>query len=200
MVAECVVGGTTTAYYTLRALGYDCAGLVSSSLPSGNHHIKEEIISQALLKHKPSDNPLSHIGDPMQVVAAGLSIAAVEKNIPVTLAGGTQMIAVKALVDRLSDNIDLVISPSPWVMNDKSANFTKLLELVSPNTKVEYCKEPYSDTLGLAVKELSLKACAREITLVEIISQYDQGHVKEGVGMGALLNLLSLNEELNQRK
>ena len=37
----------------------------------------------------------------MQIVAAGLSIAAQEKKIPVTLAGGTQMIAVKALIDRL---------------------------------------------------------------------------------------------------
>lgn len=192
IIAECVVGGTTTAYYTLRALGYDCKGLISSSIPSGNHEIKEKIVSEALRKREPSDNPLSCIGDPMQVVSAGLSIAAEEKNIPVTLAGGTQMIAVKALVDKLSGNSSLTISPSPWIMNDKSANFTKLLQLVSASTRVEYCKEPSSATLGLAVKELSKKACEKEITLEEIISQYDQGHVKEGVGMGALLNLVSL--------
>lgn len=192
IIAECVVGGTTTAYYTLRALGCDCQGLISSSIPSGNHNLKEELVSQALAKKKASDNPLSFAADPMQIVAAGLSIAAREKNIPVTLAGGTQMIAVKALIDRFSE-LDLSISPSPWVMNDKSANFSKLLELVSPTTRVGICNKPYSATLGLSVKDLSKKACDKEISLEEIISQYDEGHVKEGLGMGALIHQVQMH-------
>jgi len=191
IIAECVVGGTTTAYFTLRSFGYDCQGLISSSIPSGNHDLKEEIIPQALTNAKFDDNPLSHAGDPMQIVAAALSIAAAEKNIPVTLAGGTQMIAVKALVDRFAEARDITISPSPWVVSDKSGSFTNLLERVSPVTQVQVSTEIYSEALDSEVKKLSKLSCAEELALEDVIREYDKGHVKEGVGMGALLNLLS---------
>ena len=51
--------------------------------------------------------------------------------------------------------------------------------------------------LDTEIKQLSRLACSREISFEEICSQYNQGHVKEGVGMGALL--LRMINQSNQK-
>ena len=121
MISECVVGGTTTALSLLTGLGIDAAGKVNSSHPSCNHAQKWEIVHKGLQRtglgsEEVKDNPKSKIqnpklidpfrlvaavGDPMQIVAAGMAIAAAQ-NCGVLLAGGTQMLAVYALARALS--------------------------------------------------------------------------------------------------
>lgn len=199
VVAECVVGGTTTALGLLRALGYECQGMISSSIPQGNHELKNKIIHQGLIASSSRhDNPLAAVaalGDPMQAFAAGLALEANARKQSVSLAGGSQMLAVHALIDKLGEHESIVLEPSPWVVNDNSARFMDLQRRVAPGAKLrvfDLSQKLLLSDLDAEIKKLSFNACEREIGLEEICAQYDQGHVKEGVGMGALLSHVSL--------
>ncbi|NEP01412.1 MAG: TIGR00303 family protein [Symploca sp. SIO2E9] len=115
ILSECVVGGTTTALSVLTGLGIDAAGKVNSSHPRCNHAQKWEVVQRGLkraglwdlqLKSQvlpPKFNPLqlvAAVGDPMQIVAAAMTITA-SRSCGVLLAGGTQMLAVYALAQAL---------------------------------------------------------------------------------------------------
>lgn len=187
VIGECVVAGTTTALGLLTALGFDLPNMVSSSLPNGNHELKAKLVQAGLAKAlaredfsftKVKSNPLlavSAMGDPMQAFVAGMAIAALRLGRQILLAGGSQMIAVAALIEQIisAQNIDtkpadyISVATSPWIVNDKSAQTAKLRELVCPNISV------LSPNLGDYTNQ--------------VFKTYDQGHVKEGVGMGGLL-------------
>ncbi len=188
VIAECVVGGTTTAQGLLRALGYNVSGLMSSSIPNGNHSLKADLVErgyQAALKRLDfspelvEKNPLlaiSAMGDPMQAVVAGMAIECIESGIEFTLAGGSQMIAIASLVEKLlviarseATKQSITVTTTPWVMNDKSARIQDLLALCCKRTKLSA-----ATSIPDELKELPLAA-------------YGQGHVKEGVGAGALI-------------
>ena len=192
IIAECVVGGTTTALGLLTALGYDCLDMVSSSFPNGNHALKREIIEQGLSRRneaktgvKTDDglSALAAMGDPSQALIAGLVQGSKQE---VTLAGGTQMLAIAALIKRLGKEAQFSISPSPWVIKDQSAKFFELHQLVCPEIEIKNLELKACQSLELEdkVKELS------GLELKDIFARYDEGHVKEGVGMGALLTRL----------
>jgi len=203
IIAECVVGGTTTALGLLTGLGYKCFDWVSSSIPEGNHALKKQIILEGLNQLKPhqkkliTQNPLfaiSAFGDAMQAFTSGLAIMASNKNIKTTLAGGSQMLAIKSLIDRLATKVNITLAPSPWVVNDKSANYQKLINLCVPGTTYQVfdlSQKLSNPLLDHEVRLLSKNSCARELSLEEIFSQYNQGHVKEGIGIGGLLNAVS---------
>ncbi|MBT6844106.1 MAG: TIGR00303 family protein [Candidatus Melainabacteria bacterium] len=189
IIAECVVGGTTTALGLLSAMGYDCAGMVSSSFPNGNHALKREIIEQGLANRPASSNKdaiqdLAAMGDPSQALIAGLVQGSKQE---VTLAGGTQMLAIAALIKSLGKKAQFSISPSPWVIKDQSAKFFELHQLVCPEIEIKSqgLKACQSLELEDKVKELS------GLELKDIFARYNEGHVKEGVGMGALLTELN---------
>ena len=222
--AECVVGGTTTAQGLLRALGYKVTGLMSSSIPEGNHSLKHDLVEkgyQAALAREDfspelvTKNPLlaiSAMGDPMQAVVAGMVVACLEQGIDFKLAGGSQMIAIASLVEAIvkrhckergsttKQSTTLVIASvaqqstlmdrcaasrlamtginiitTPWVMNDKSARIQDLLKLCTKHSSL-------SSATGVPTElaDLALEA-------------YDLGHVKEGVGAGALMHLIQTN-------
>lgn len=186
IIAECVVAGTTTAQALLKALGYEVSQMLSSSLPKANHKLKQEIIEsayQALLRREPDfpeqvkKQPLlavSAMGDPMQALVAGMAISCLEQGYKCILAGGSQMIAVAALIEKLCplNPIDLEVSTSHWVMQDPDAQIEKLFELCCKRSQLSWSHE-VPKVLG----DLDLAA-------------YDQGHVKEGVGAGALMKLI----------
>lgn len=206
VIGECVVGGTTTALGLLQALNYDCLGMVSSSIPEGNHGLKAKLIkegySNALLRddYDPSlvkQNPLlavSAMGDPMQAVVAGIVSTVTQQDTPVMLAGGSQMLAVASLVESLFEaGVDndliieqlcgkdkpclselLAVATTPWVVRDKSAQTVRLAEHVCKQVPLIY---PDFD----ASKN-------------EILASYEQGHVKEGVGAGALISAAHLSQ------
>jgi uncharacterized protein (TIGR00303 family) len=100
LLAECVVGGTTTAQALLTGLGIDAAGQINSSHPICNHRQKAAVVQQGLgqttlTMEAAQAQPLSlvaAVGDPMQPVVAGMAMAA-SRTKPVMLAGGTQMLA-----------------------------------------------------------------------------------------------------------
>ena len=109
----------------------------------------------------------------MQIVAAGMAIAASQK-IGVMLAGGTQMLAVYALIQALEksqtltvDWSQIVVGTTRWVCEDVSGDCVGLAELLTPvplmATTLNFARSPYPQ-----------------------LQVYEQGFVKEGVGAGGL--------------
>lgn len=142
VVGESVPAGTTTALALMLALGLPAAGRVSSSFARAPHDLKLRVAQRALARSGlslPAGDPLAAaeaVGDPMQPVVAGIAYAALAR-VPVVLAGGTMMVAVAALLDRLLwregrrlDQLPLAIATTPWVVEDPQADFVGLLATV----------------------------------------------------------------------
>ncbi len=210
IIAECLVGGTTTALGLITGLGYKCFDMISSSFPDGNHDLKKKLISKGLERvlldekdftAKVKAEPLvasAALGDALQPFITGMAANAIKQQIPLMLAGGTQMLAIKTLIDAKLKNHKadelITIATTPWIVNDSSANFNKLLNLVSPQTKVQIPDTEHvlaNQKLNAEVKRLSKENLNQELSLKGILELYKQGHVKEGVGLGAMLNLIS---------
>ena len=178
ILGECVVGGTTTALAVLSALGIKAEGKVNSSHPICNHRQKLAIVKQGLdsaqLSHNSEINPfkiVSAVGDPMQIFVAAMALSA-SRQVGVMLAGGTQMLAVFALIKALhriyypqANLNEIVIGTTRWVAEDKTG-----------------------DTIGLASIICDVPVCATQVNFSYSryygLQAYEQGYVKEGVGAG----------------
>ncbi len=170
VLGECVPGGTTTALCLLRALGYDAA--VSSSFVNNPVPIKEEVCRQALgritgRKYTPLDL-VRALGDPMMPVAAGI---AKTYTGTLVLAGGTQMLAVSALIRALGQPLPPVVTTS-YVRDDPTANVQDLARKIG--ARVTYVDPGFGD-LGHAG-----------------LARYCIGEVKEGMGAGGAMYLAHL--------
>jgi uncharacterized protein (TIGR00303 family) len=174
VVGESIPGGTTTALSVLLAMGVDAKGKVSSSMPMNPHELKiktaQEALKAANIKEGQfCDDPVaavSAVGDPMQPAAAGLIVGAA-KNVPVIMAGGTQMAAVLAVVAGLNKDIldNVAIGTTRWIVNDKT-----------------------SDIRGLVSKIADVPVLAADLDFSQSqfdgLKAYEAGVVKEGVGCG----------------
>ncbi|MGI0481158.1 nicotinate mononucleotide-dependent phosphoribosyltransferase CobT [Geminocystis sp. CENA526] len=176
ILSECVVGGTTTALALLTALGKQADGKVNSSHPICNHQQKWEIVQQGLANANLSIESdaleiISAIGDPMQIVVASMAISA-SKQTGVMLAGGTQMLAVFALIQALNQQYDykanldnIIIGTTRWVAEDTTG-----------------------DTIGLSKIIGNIPLCATDLNFslsrYPSLQVFEQGFVKEGVGAG----------------
>ena len=186
IVSECVVAGTTTAQALLTGLGYPALGKVNSSHPSCNHGQKQQIVQSGLQRWQADPQAQSSvpfalvaaIGDPMQIAAAGVALGA-SANAGVLLAGGSQMMAVYALIQALwrsemttqpgstppgvrMENI--VVGTTRWVLEDASSDTVGLAELIQVpllNTQLSFANSRF-----------------------EQLRRFEQGYVKEGVGAG----------------
>ena len=188
IIGECVVGGTTTALALLIALGIDARGMVSSSHVSCNHSQKWSIVRDGLVNANLSNvlrDPLAlvaAIGDPMQAVVAGMAIAA-SRRVGVMLAGGTQMLAVYALIKEIS--LDSNVS-------------ARLSQIVVGTTRF-VAEDPTGNTINLAkaIDGVSLLATDLNFSVSRYpgFRAYSSGYVKEGVGAGgcAIATHLQLN-------
>lgn len=188
IISECVVGGTTTALSTLTGLGIAAAGKVNSSHPSCNHAQKWQVVQQGLQKIPKDIKPLqlvAAVGDPMQIVAAGMAIAASRES-GVLLAGGTQMLAVYALAQALAKQhslewqpTEIVVGTTRWVAEDITG-----------------------DTAGLAEEIGSVTLLASSLSFATSrypqLQAYEQGYVKEGVGAGGCAIAAHLYQNWNQ--
>jgi uncharacterized protein (TIGR00303 family) len=174
IIGECVVGGTTTALSLLTGLGLEAIGKVNSSHPVCNHQQKWAIVQQGLARLTLPLSPLAlvaAIGDPMQIVVAGMAIAA-SRTTGVLLAGGTQMLAVAALIQAIGLEHDLelnsaqiVVGTTAWVAGDRSGDTAALARLIPHipliSTNLSFAPSRYPQ-----------------------LQVYERGFVKEGVGAG----------------
>jgi uncharacterized protein (TIGR00303 family) len=133
VLGESVPGGTTTALAVLLALGYAAEGRVSGSQAGNGHALKTRVARRALhvAGCAPGDgraDPLmavSKLGDPMQPLAAGAVLGATQAGCDVLLAGGSQMLAVAALLQALHGTTALervAIGTTRWVVEDPAAD------------------------------------------------------------------------------
>lgn len=184
VIAECVPGGTTTALGVLKLLGYEADRMLSSSLPVCGHDARLELVNTGIAAAVANGlllDPLAVIaavGDPMQPFAAGLSVGAGKK--PVLLAGGSQMLAVYAIVDRLKRSYNataydgaaarrIAVATTKWVAFDPTANCSALAQLLGAPLLASCPDFKKSSHRGLQA--------------------YEEGNVKEGVGAGGALAL-----------
>ncbi|MGC1393380.1 MAG: TIGR00303 family protein [Coleofasciculaceae cyanobacterium] len=188
IISECVVGGTTTALSVLTGLGIAATGKVNSSHPSCNHAQKWQVVQQGLQKIEENIKPLelvAAVGDPMQVVAAGMAISASRRS-GVLLAGGTQMLAVYALAQALvkQHNLEwqpteIVVGTTRWVAEDMTGDTVGLAEEIGSVTLL-------SSLLSFATSRYPQ------------LQAYEQGYVKEGVGAGGCAIAAHLYQNWNQ--
>jgi uncharacterized protein (TIGR00303 family) len=212
IIGECVVGGTTTALSLLTGLGIAASGKVNSSHPTCNHAQKWEIV-QAGLKHAglgtressqfltlTSHSPLptsssidplklvAAVGDPMQIVAAGMAISA-SRSSGVLLAGGTQMLAVYALARALAQlDAQAALTAMPSTATADPYSLAWQPERVVVGTTCWVAEDPTGDTVGLARDIGSIPLLATGLSFATSrypqLQAYERGYVKEGVGAG----------------
>jgi uncharacterized protein (TIGR00303 family) len=177
VVGESVPGGTTTALAVLLALGYAAEGRVSGSQADNAHELKTRVARSALqaahLTHRRGRaDPLTAVravGDPMQPLAAGIAIGATDAGCDVMLAGGSQMLAVAALIEALQGPAALeriAIGTTRWIIQDPDADVTGLAQEIAPDLPVLAANLDFSRS-----RHAGLRA-------------YEQRLVKEGVGAG----------------
>lgn len=189
ILGECVVGGTTTALALLTGLGFSAEGKVGSSHVTCNHQQKQAIVAQGLDRWrqrqplgKTVPDPLdlvAAIGDPMQVVAAGMLLAA-SCHSGVLLAGGTQMLAVCALARAVAKRYSL-----PWQPEQIVVGTTRWV-----------AEDPTCDTVGLAKLIGDIPLIATQLSFATSryasLRKYEAGYVKEGVAAGGCAIAASL--------
>ncbi|AFZ44575.1 Nicotinate-nucleotide-dimethylbenzimidazolephosp horibosyltransferase [Halothece sp. PCC 7418] len=178
IIGECVVGGTTTALGLLTGLRIAAANKVNSSHPHCNHRQKWEIVQAGLgrtdwyFQQTPVDpfGVVAAVGDPMQAVVAGMALSA-SREVGVLLAGGTQMLAIYALMQRL--------------LREGSRG---KLEQVAVGTTRWVTEDLTGDTVGLANTLEDVPLLATGLSFAESrypqLNAYEDGYVKEGVAAG----------------
>ncbi len=190
VLAECVPGGTTTALAVLTGLGLPVKELVSGSALHPPMALKQALVTQGLAHldlHRSIDagTLLAAVGDPFQALATGLLTGLIDGDQPVLLAGGSQMAAVLALalqavpVHRRQHLCDRVLlGTTAWLASeslDASAGASSLATLL------RNLEQHFSVSVQAYAADLRFSA-SRHARLRD----FEQGHVKEGVGAGGL--------------
>ncbi|HYW20048.1 MAG TPA: TIGR00303 family protein [Nodularia sp. (in: cyanobacteria)] len=196
ILGECVVGGTTTALGILTGLGIDAEGKVNSSHPVCNHTQKWAVVQAGLEKMRSTGGKLldpleivAAVGDPMQVVVAGMAIAA-SRSCGVMLAGGTQMLAVYALMSAIADAYSLswqpaevVVGTTRWVAEDPTGSTIDL-----------------ALGLGKTIPPLLATQLSFANSRYPQLQAYEQGFVKEGIGAGSACIAAHLSQNWQQHQ
>ena len=182
VVGESMPGGTTTAMAIMETLGYRARGRVSGAGPVNPHGLKLKVYEEGLrasgLRVPANDvfEAVDSLGDPLHVSIAGFVAGALEAGSAVMLGGGTQMCSVLAILRRLGVDLEgkVILATTRWLAEDKSSDIMGLVKEVQPSVPV-------------AVADLDFgKAPYRGLRM------YEEGYVKEGVGMGGLLALAAV--------
>jgi len=176
VVGETIPGGTTTALATLRALGEDVIESTSSSLPENPLDLKTRVVDAAFessdldpgqAAHNP-ERAVRFVGDPVLAVAAGITAGALESGTEVVLGGGTQLLAVAALVRHAGVPRRTTLATTRYLADDV------------PDL------ERAADALGLDRRVSDPGFDADE---AGPLSAYAEGVAKEGAAMGGALAL-----------
>ncbi|MDS0475862.1 nicotinate mononucleotide-dependent phosphoribosyltransferase CobT [Natrinema sp. 1APR25-10V2] len=176
LIGETVPGGTTTALGVLTALGEPSG--VSSSLPENPIERKRRVVDEALaasdLEAGDCDGApleaIAAVGDPVQPTVAGIATGALEAGTDVTLAGGTQMVAVAAALRHAGVDEPLSIATTSFVADEQGDRLAEACERFDCDLTVT---DPGFD--------------GRDHVAME---RYCAGEAKEGVAMGGALSLV----------
>jgi uncharacterized protein (TIGR00303 family) len=174
-VAETIPGGTTTALGVLTALGEERG--VSSSLPDNPLDQKHEVVAEALDASGLEPGDAAHdprlavrrVGDPVLASAAGFVVGAARTGTEITLAGGTQMVAVAALARHAGLETPLSLATTQFIADDESADIRGAVPDFDLDLTVTDPGFGDSDHPSMA--------------------RFAAGEAKEGVGMGGALAL-----------
>jgi NaMN:DMB phosphoribosyltransferase len=172
----------------LCGLGVEAQGLVSGSLRRPAHGLKRTLVEQGAqraglaLGDQAGNDPLAvaaALGDPMQPLAAALLLEAALSDVPVMLAGGSQMAAVLALALALASPgqrrrlvAATALATTRWVAEEPSSDLERLLQHMAQRWEVE--------PLAFASSLRFSPSCHPALV------DYEDGFVKEGVGAGGL--------------
>lgn len=180
-LGESVPGGTTTALGVQaalgeRALGDDRVG-VSSSLPENPVGLKREVVTEGLAESDIAEGDLAgapkaairRMGDPVLAVLAGTALGCLETDTAVTLAGGTQLATVAALLRHSGVEQRLPLATTSFLAEDSSTDLDALAERFD---------------LSVTVTDPSFDASDHPA-----FDGYVAGEAKEGVAMGGALAL-----------
>lgn len=171
VLGESIPGGTTTALCVLRGLGHPAR---TSSSFVANPTEQKEAVARSVLVRLGRLGPLSpydvlaEAGDPMLAVTTGI---AESYTGTLLLAGGTQQLAVAAVLHALGAPVPRVVTTC-YVRDDASANFAELAGRVGA---APLYVDPGFGELGHAG-----------------LARYCLGEVKEGMGAGGALALAAL--------
>ena len=193
-ISESVPGGTTTAQAVMEAFGLNVNNLVGSSLIKAPRSLKTKVIKTGLLNANLNNNfdsidVISSVGDPFQAFSMGLLIGARLAKQSVVLSGGSQMLAIILLALEFINSkekqefVDFVfLATTGWLLKDNS--LSDLLKLINQKHNV--------NLIGLA-SPLNFKT-----SQYKELSDYEIGHVKEGVGAGGMSMFAFLKGYTNQ--
>lgn len=173
LIGESIPGGTTTALGVLAALGEPY--MVSSSRQDNPIDRKTDVVAAGLdasdiERGDLAGDPLAAIaamGDPVFAGLTGFVRGRLAAGRSVTLAGGTQMIAVAAALRHLGVDEPLNVTTTSFVADDETADVTAA-----------------ADALNV---ELTVIDPRFERANLEALERYVHGEAKEGVGMGGAL-------------
>lgn len=190
VIGESVPGGTTTALGVLTAMGINAKGKVSSTLRPNPHALKNQVVTIGMkqggiamgeLKEDPV-KAITTIGDPMIPAFAGLVLGAAP-NMPVVMAGGTQMSAILAVIHALDPTLrdNIAIGTTRWIIHDQTADLKGIVSEIT-DVPIFAANLNFRDS-----KHYGLRA-------------YETGIVKEGFGAGgaAIAAMLKSKEEISR--
>lgn len=177
IIGESIAAGTTTALGVLKALGYEANEKVSGSMPHNPHDMKINAVMEGL--ENAGINPdkddvdaiqaIGAVGDPTIPAIAGVVLGS---DIPIVMAGGTQMAATCAVIKSIQPNFDfsrICLATTVFVAGDETADLFGILKQIDGDITV-YVVDPKfeeSDHAGL--------------------KNYLKGFVKEGAGAGGAM-------------
>lgn len=175
VIGESIPGGTTTALGVLTALGEPFG--VSSSLPDNPIETKRDVVRQGLSVSNLDTGALSGrphravetMGDPMLAAVSGLAAGAIAGGAEVTLAGGTQMLTVAALLRHAGVESPLTVATTQFLADDGTVDLRAAADAVDVTLRVT---DPGFDRADHVAMQ-----------------RYCAGEGKEGVGMGGALAL-----------
>ena len=181
----------------LTALGVPVQGLISGSARKPPHALKRQLVAAGLAEAGLGPDPAAQavvaaVGDPFQVLTAGLLVGAADGSQPLLLAGGSQMAAVLALAlaassedarKRLSERV--MLGTAAWLAEERFPGedrppLDRLIDALAARYGV--------GTVALSSGVRFHDSCHQQLR------DYEHGFVKEGVGAGGLLLPAQLQE------
>ncbi|MBQ6345456.1 MAG: TIGR00303 family protein [Methanobrevibacter sp.] len=175
IIGESIPAGTTTALGVLKALGYEANEKVSGSMPHNPHDLKSKVVDEGLKNagivpgEADAIQAIGAVGDPTLPAIAGLVLGS---DIPIILAGGTQMAAVCAIIKSVQPNFDfsrINLATTVFVAADETADLFGILEQIDDNITVNVVDPRFEESEH------------------EGLRNYLTGFVKEGAGAGGAM-------------